>query len=90
MTEDEDLCFVERCLGNVPRVVVWSGRLVEDGKPEDQWRRSFLIDVVDVDAGIVGLADCHTHSDAMATAREISVEWGNLPVIDRTLGGTLL
>lgn len=90
VVDDADLCLVERCLGNVPRVVVWAGRLVEDGKPEEQWRQSFLIDVVGSDIGDVGLGDHDTHAEAMACAREISIDWGNLPIVDRTLGGTLL
>ena len=80
---------VELCLGPMSRVVIEMGRWDDASTPKDLRPIVFLIDVIEEGANgyTVGVWDGPTFDQAMAAAREISREWGNLPIIDRTNGG---
>jgi hypothetical protein len=44
----------------------------------------YFVNLIEVgpDGGEMGLWDGKTHAEAMAVARQISRDWGNLPIID--------
>ncbi len=92
MSDDSELCVVERCLGHIDRVVIWSGHIcdrVDD--PKDKWRFTYIVDVIEAgpDGGEIGMWDGADYQQAKAMAREIAADWGNLPIVDRTCGGTM-
>lgn len=84
--------LTERCLGDVDRVIVWTGRVVDEKRPWLEWPTVFTVNVIKVgaDGFDIGLWDGETHQEALAAAREISADWGIAPIIDRTQGGTII
>lgn len=88
MISEAETSLIETCLGPVDRVVITAGHIVETHLPFDQWPFRFFVDLIEEgpDGGDAVLWDGATHQDALIAAREISRDFGNLPIVDRTGG----
>ncbi|MGO3931789.1 hypothetical protein [Rhodopseudomonas pseudopalustris] len=88
MTSEIETSLIEICLGPVDRVVITAGHIVERHLPFEQWPFRYFVDLIEEgpDGGDAILWNGATHTEAVVAAREISRDWGNLPIIDRTAG----
>ena len=81
----------ERSDRPLDRIEIYRGQFVDDTLPRDQWPFRYFLNLIEEgpEGGEICLWSGDTHQEAIVEAREISRDWGGLPIVEHTNGGTV-